>query len=77
MTEVIRFSIEAPGYEARVDIPMDAPDKAEAVCGWFKMQLDYLARCSPGSTALLREWTPAGESKRAPKRAPKLEQGTV
>lgn len=72
MSETIRFSIEAPGYEARVDIPVDAPDKAEAVCGWFKMQLNYLARWTPGSTALNREWAPVDEAKaKEPRRAPK------
>ena len=66
MTEVVRFSIEAPGYDARLEIPVDAPDKAEAVCGWLKMQLDYLARWHPGSTAMLREWTPVVEKQESP-----------
>ena len=55
----ITVTIEAPGYHSRVEIPQDAPDKAEVFCDWFKMQLDYLARWEPGAAAVLRESKPA------------------
>ena len=58
MAENITVTIEAPGYRSTVEIPVDAPDKAAEFCEWFKMQLDYLARWTPGATAMIRETKP-------------------
>lgn len=55
---VITVTIECPGYHSRVELPVDAPDKAAVFTDWFKMQLDYLARWKPGSEASIRERVP-------------------
>jgi hypothetical protein len=54
-TDTIIVTIETSGYHSRIELPVTATDKASEFCEWFKMQLDYLARWTPGSTATIRE----------------------
>ena len=53
----ITVEITAPGYRSSTEFPIGA-DAAAAFCAWFEMQLAYLARWKPGSTATIRETTP-------------------
>lgn len=53
----VQVAITAPGYTSHVEFPLGA-DAKEAFCSWFEMQLAYLSRWTPGSTATIRETTP-------------------
>jgi hypothetical protein len=56
--QVCIVTIETSGYYSRIELPVGAADNASEFCLWFGMQLDYLARWTPGSTAMIRETKP-------------------
>lgn len=62
---VVKVEMSCPGYRSEVSFPMDT-DAKEAFVAWFEMQLAYLARWKPGSTADLRETIPTEQLGRTP-----------
>lgn len=53
----VKFTVTCPGYQSEVSFPVGT-DPAEAFLPWFEMQLSYLARWRPGSTATINETIP-------------------
>lgn len=55
----VKMTMSCPGYHSEVSFPIDS-DATEAFIAWCEMQLSYLGRWTPGSSANHRETIPLG-----------------
>lgn len=59
----VKFMVTCSGYQSEVSFPVGT-DAVEALLPWFDMQVAYLARWKPGSTATINETIPLPQSGR-------------